>query len=414
MFTRSHTVAEQPVSVVTVARGAGREQVRIIGALNLSAVLAPLVAEQSSYGRALTVSDGTTRIVAAHGSAILLEPQTVSVPVRAGDLHLTLRLTPSTSGPVALVQNPAIPALVLVLGVVLGGSLSALVWFAQRVARSRDLLREDNERRQRIERELRTTYDALMDAQQRLAERTRALERSNHELEQFAYVASHDLQEPLRMVSSYTQLLARRYSGQLDDNAHEFIGFAVDGAQRMQRLINDLLAYARLGSRGASLQATDTDAIVAQALANLQAAICESGALIDVERLPPTHGDAGQLVQLFQNLIGNAIKFRGSDPPRVCVTGVRIAPATVRVAVTDNGIGIEPAHADRIFVIFQRLHAAGTYPGTGIGLALCKKIVERHGGRIWTESRPGQGATFFLTLPEAGSETDLHALESVA
>ncbi|MEI7646049.1 MAG: ATP-binding protein [Chloroflexales bacterium] len=243
------------------------------------------------------------------------------------------------------------------------------------------------------------------DLEQLVAARTAALARSNAELEQFAYVASHDLQEPLRMVSSYTQLLARRYQGKLDSDADEFIAYAVDGAMRMQKLINDLLAYSRVGTRGKPLAPVDCDKILAQALANLALAIEESGTLVTHTELPVLTGDETQLTQLFQNLIGNAIKFHGADPPQIHVAAVW-ADGKWRFAVRDNGIGIEEAYFERIFVIFQRLHTRDTYPGTGIGLAICKKIVERHGGQMWVESAPGAGTTFFFTLGNVRSERD--------
>ena len=223
------------------------------------------------------------------------------------------------------------------------------------------------------------------------------LKYSNSELEQFAYIASHDLQEPLRMVSSYVQLLARRYQGKLDSDADEFIAFAVDGAKRMQNLINDLLAYSRVGTRGHPLVAISCEEALKEALANLQFAIGESGATITHEPLPEVNGDPTQLFQLFQNLLSNAIKFRGSESPRIQVQ-VQQEGAEWVFRVCDNGIGLDPKFADRIFVIFQRLHQRDVYPGTGIGLAICKRIVQRHGGRIWVESQPGEGATFYFTM----------------
>jgi PAS domain S-box-containing protein len=235
------------------------------------------------------------------------------------------------------------------------------------------------------------------------------LARSNQELEQFAYVASHDLQEPLRMVSSYTQLLAQRYSDKLDRDAKDFIGYAVDGAARMQRLIQDLLAYSRVATRGGDLLPFDAHDALGAAVANLQAAIQETHALVANDDLPMVLGDHTQIAQVFQNLVGNAIKFhKPEEPPRVKISAELGAerPGFWTFKVTDNGIGIDPKYFERLFVIFQRLHGKQEYPGTGIGLALCKRIVERHGGKIWLESDPVKGTTFFFTLPspERGKE----------
>jgi PAS domain S-box-containing protein len=225
------------------------------------------------------------------------------------------------------------------------------------------------------------------------------LERSNKDLEQFASIVSHDLQEPLRMVASYTQLLAERYADQLDEKARKYITYAVEGAIRMQRLVNDLLAYSRISTRGNPLKITDSHSILGEVIRNLATVIEESKAIITNEELPMVCADPSQLLQLFQNLLGNAIKFRGENFPLIHVSA-RDKGGEWVFSVRDNGIGIDGKYADRIFVIFQRLHTRQEYPGTGIGLAVCKRIVERHGGRIWFESEPGNGSTFFFTIPK--------------
>ena len=236
--------------------------------------------------------------------------------------------------------------------------------------------------------------------QQALQKHAEELERSNAELEQFAYVASHDLQEPLRIVASYTQLIARRYKDKLDDDANEFIDFIVDGATRMQRLINDLLSYSRVGTRGQEFEATDLNKIFDSALKNLDLRIQDSEATVTHDSMPTLMADGRQLLQVFQNLIGNALKFQGDVPPKVHVgVALREDEGEYLFSIHDNGIGIDPQYAERIFLVFQRLHGKSEYPGTGIGLAICKKIVERHGGRIWVESEPGAGSTFYFTLP---------------
>jgi light-regulated signal transduction histidine kinase (bacteriophytochrome) len=229
-----------------------------------------------------------------------------------------------------------------------------------------------------------------------------ALQRSNAELEQLAYVASHDMQEPLRMIASYLQLIEQRYVDKLDDDGREFIGFAVDGAKRMQGLINDLLTYSRVGTKARPFEPVSLASVADTALSHLRVAVMESQATIELGALPQVNGDASQLVQLLQNLVGNAIKFRGAEPPRIQVLAQAGEPGWWHVSVCDNGIGIESAYFERVFVLFQRLHGRSAYPGTGIGLALCKRIVERHGGRIWVESQPGAGSAFHFTLPAVG------------
>lgn len=231
-----------------------------------------------------------------------------------------------------------------------------------------------------------------------LSRRAEELARSNADLEQFAYVASHDLQEPLRMVGSYMQLISERYSDSLDETGERYIHYAVDGANRMQSLVRDLLSFSRVGSRAEEMVLTDLDEVLAQALANFQMAIKESGAVISHEHLPKVNGDAAQLTQLLQNLVGNAIKFRGDHQPEVLIRAER-RPEEWLLSVKDNGVGFDPKYAERIFVIFKRLHGRDEYAGTGIGLAISKRIVERHGGRIWAESEPEKGTTIFFTLP---------------
>jgi signal transduction histidine kinase len=235
-------------------------------------------------------------------------------------------------------------------------------------------------------------------AEEALLQTSEELARSNSDLEQFASVVSHDLQEPLRTVTGFVQLLQKKYQGQLDSDADQYITFAVDGAKRMETLIRDLLSYSRIGARGKEPAPVDAGAALRQALDNLQTSIGESAAEITHGQLPTIHADGTQLAQLFQNLIGNALKFRGEAPPRIHINADR-EDSVRHFSVRDNGIGIDAKHQERIFLIFQRLHSRQQYPGTGIGLAICKRIVDRHGGRIWVESEPGQGATFHFTIP---------------
>jgi signal transduction histidine kinase len=265
------------------------------------------------------------------------------------------------------------------------------------------MVQQEMSKRQSAEEGLRRSNEEL---ERRVAERTQLdqraaeLSRSNSELEQFAYVASHDLQEPLRMVASFTQLLERRYKDKLDTDAREFISFAVDGARRMQTLITDLLSFSRVGTQGKPLVATSCEEVLKQVLSTLRIAIGETNAEVTHGEMPEVMGDAQQLTQLFQNLIVNALKFRGEHAPRVDIRAVRTSQRW-KISVRDHGIGISPEHAERIFVIFQRLHTRTEYPGTGIGLAVCKKIVERHGGEIGVTPAPGGGSIFYFTLEAA-------------
>ena len=257
-----------------------------------------------------------------------------------------------------------------------------------------NLAADVNSMRQRILQELAASQDANVVLQAHAEE----LQRSNSELEQFAYVASHDLQEPLRKVTSFCQLLQRRYGGQLDERADQYIEFAVDGAKRMQVLISDLLAFSRVGRTAADLGPVDCDAALAAATANLSDQIAQVGAVVEYGPLPAVRAQSGLLTAVFQNLIGNALKFKGEEPPRVAVTAERDG-AFWLFSVTDNGIGIEPQYADRVFLIFQRLHDKTAYPGTGIGLAMCRKIIEYFGGRIWLDTDAVDGARFRFTVP---------------
>jgi signal transduction histidine kinase len=231
-----------------------------------------------------------------------------------------------------------------------------------------------------------------------LAQRSEELERSNSELERFAYVASHDLQEPLRAVASHVQILAEDYKGKLDADADESIRFAIEGASHMRLLIDDLLAYSRVGRRKEALEATSAAHALSSAMRHLKVSIEESGAQVTWDDLPEVTGDSTQLIQLFQNLVGNALKFRGRTAPRVHV-GVERSAEGWLFSVKDNGIGVDPQHFERVFAPFERLHGRHEYPGTGVGLAICRKIVERHGGRIWVESKAGEGCNFRFTMP---------------
>jgi len=255
-----------------------------------------------------------------------------------------------------------------------------------------------------MRRRIRSEFLAVEEAREMLSAQAEELARSNADLEQFAYVASHDLQEPLRKVTSFCQLLQRRYQGQLDERADQYIEFAVDGAKRMQQLINDLLAFSRVGRTTEAFVEVDCDEALDRALRNLEGALEDAGAdIVRVTKLPTVEGDPSLLAALFQNVVGNAVKFRSEAAPRVEISCER-TDGEWSFRVADNGIGIEPAYAERVFVIFQRLHAKELYPGTGIGLALCKKIVEFHGGRIWIDTDVPSGTTVCWTLPETQGE----------
>ncbi|HEY9730244.1 MAG TPA: ATP-binding protein [Chroococcales cyanobacterium] len=246
--------------------------------------------------------------------------------------------------------------------------------------------------------QLAQTNEQLQHSNEQLAILNQEFQRSNQELEQFAYVASHDLQEPLRAIAGYTQLLVNEYRDRLDETALEYADFIVDGAKRMQQLIQDLLTYSRVGTRGQEFAPTDCNAVLQQVLQNLQVAIADNQATITAEPLPTVNGDRNQLVQLLQNLIGNAIKFHRDEPPHVYITAQKQDNDWL-FQIQDNGIGIKPQYLERIFEVFKRLHTRREYPGTGIGLAICKKIATRHGGRIWAKSESGVGTIFYFTIP---------------
>ncbi len=277
-------------------------------------------------------------------------------------------------------SEPVIGFLVIFLSVILA---------RQVVSASRRLEREIEQRKK--------AEDARKSYEEELANKTRELAQSNAELQQFAYVASHDLQEPLRMVASYTQLLGKRYRGKLDKDADEFIGYAVDGATRMQRLIRDLLEYSRVGSENKSLEHTDSEVVLRQVLDNLSASVRERHAEVTHDPLPIVHANPTHLTQVFQNLIGNALKFQGDSPAKIHV-GAKAVPDGWEFSIRDNGVGIPADQLGRIFSIFQRLHGQSEYPGTGIGLAICKRIVEKYGGNIRVESELGTGSIFYFTL----------------
>lgn len=315
--------------------------------------------------------------------------------------------------------HTSLPEVILAAGSVMSLLLALAVHFAQASNERAKATETANRKlegevaeRKRAEEEAEGHAEELADANARLEfeiiERKKAeetvvrhsaeLERSNAELEQFAYVASHDLQEPLRVIAGYVQLLSKRYRGRLDSDADEFISFAVDGTNRMQMLINDLLAYSRVGSRDRVSSPCDCNSLLRVTMATLKATIEESGGTVTHDQLPTVAADPFQLGQLFQNLVGNAIKYRGEKPPRVHITSIKNGSEWL-FSVQDNGIGIDPKYHDRIFVIFQRLHGKGEYSGTGIGLAICKKVVENHNGRIWVNSAPETGSTFYFTIP---------------
>ncbi|WP_247002591.1 sensor histidine kinase [Halosolutus gelatinilyticus] len=264
---------------------------------------------------------------------------------------------------------------------------------------------------ERSNRELRQLTEQLDETVAQLEAANREFETSNERLEQFAYAASHDLQEPLRMITSYLSLIESRYGDDLDEDGREFIAFAVDGADRMREMIDGLLKYSRVNTQGDPFESVDLEDVLAAVRKDLEVQIVERDAIVEIETLPRVEGDENQLRQLFQNLLSNAIEYCDDEPPHVRVTAERTGPDWT-VSVEDNGIGIDPADADRIFDLFQRLHGREEHGGTGLGLALCKRIVERHGGEIRVESEPGSGSTFLVTLPAVGARNEATAPQS--
>jgi len=362
----------------------------IVGAFRSRDLLGAILREDVELtGYAIAILEGEAVLYASGNATDRSEPRWMKeVELPLYGVSWRVRVWPGADY-LAQIQSP-LPEVTLVLGIVLALMLALAAHFARTAwlkeqeveAVNRDLQRENLERRR---------------AEETVARHAAEVERSNAELQQFAYVASHDLQEPLRIVSGYVQLLARRYQGKLDAEADEFIAFAVDGAVRMQALISDLLTYSRVGSRHEDFQPVNSEEVLGRAVASLRLAIEENKAVVTHDPLPTVTANARQMDQLFMNLIGNAIKYRSEAPPMIHVSAVEKAEEWL-FSVRDNGIGIDPKYFERIFVIFQRLHARGEYPGTGIGLAICKKVVENHGGRIWVESQPGQGATFYFTI----------------
>ncbi|TYL38661.1 histidine kinase [Natronococcus pandeyae] len=285
------------------------------------------------------------------------------------------------------------------------GSIAGLgigIHEARAISREQDVQRQ-NERLRRVQDRLERQNDELTETQAELESTVRQLEASNERLDQFASAASHDLQEPLRMISSYLQLLEDRHDDDLDDEAEEFLEYAVDGADRMQVMVDDLLQYSRVDTRGDPFEPVDLDDVLEDALTDLQVCIEEESAEITAEELPRVEGDRSQLRQLFQNLVSNATEYSGDEPPRIHISAEQ-AGDEWKISVRDHGIGIDPDDQERIFEIFDRLHSHEEHEGTGIGLALCKRIVERHDGEIWVDSELGEGSTFFFTL-ESGLET---------
>lgn len=361
----------------------------VLGVFRIKDLIDAVLPEEVTSGYTLVLSDQQGEVYRRGTDALHTQTQGMA-DIYFYNTQWQIDISPS----LALVasQSSQLPGVVLVLGAVMALLLALSIHLSQKARlHARQALAMNSQ--------LETEISVRKDAERGLEVQAQALARSNSELEQFAYVASHDLQEPLRMVTSYMELLERRYKDKLDADANEFIGYAVDGAGRMKALITDLLTYSRVGSKGKELVATDCEAVLRDVLANLQTLIEDTQAEVNHQPLPCVLGDAIQLLQLFQNLIGNALKFRGEAAPRIEIKAEQTTDAGDWLfSVSDNGIGIDPQYYDRIFAVFQCLHSRDVYEGTGIGLAVCKKIVERHGGTIWLESTQGQGTTFYFTL----------------
>jgi signal transduction histidine kinase len=419
MVTDAPTSESSRASLID-SRGGGL----IVADADTTRILQPVAAQDETFAQAVAGRRGTLETRGDGESHLAAFAPVPRLPWSV----VVLEPSRTAFAPVAALTNRAL----LIIGVVLLVALLASVLLARRITNPLRRLAEGaaevgggnldhrlgstkgdeigvaSRAFDRMTEELQTTLVSRDDLAKEVAARKRAeeqikralldLQRSNQDLEQFAYVASHDLQEPLRMVASYTELLAQRYEGELDDKAQSYIHYAVDGATRMQGLINDLLTYSRVNTQGRPLEPTDLHVVLGESLRNLASAIRESRAIVTNDDLPSMRVDPVQLQQVFQNLIGNAIKFRGKTSPHVHVSAREEAGEWL-FSVKDNGIGINAKHAQKLFVIFQRLHTREEYPGTGIGLAVCKRIVERHGGRIWFESEPGKGSTFYFTLP---------------
>jgi len=357
-----------------------------------------------------------------HGQIAEMENETVDSAYRAltediemhkaehmqelSNKHETVILAHKTGTTTILTATIIIVILAMALGIIISRSISKPILKLRdataEVAKGKlDTKVEINSRNEigQLSRAFDEMTQNLKKTEERVRQYNEKLIRSNEELEQFAYVASHDLQEPLRMISSYTQLLERRYKDKLDDDANEFIYYVVDGACRMQRLINDLLDFSRITTRGKTFEEVDTYSILGQALSNVHQLISDAAAIVTNDDLPIIYADESQLVRVFQNLIDNAIKFCSKRIPHIHVSAKKKEDEWV-FSISDNGIGIDEQFQDRIFTVFQRLHGKDKYPGTGIGLAICRRIVERHDGRIWFESELDKGAIFYFTIPK--------------